>query len=46
MIQKRPQILKKQKQKMPKTDEKAEGEDKDDAEKEIPKYNIQLTFEE
>ena len=28
-----------------KTDEKAEGEDKDDAEKEIPKYNIQLTFE-
>ena len=24
---------------------KAEGEDKDDAEKEIPKYNIQLTFE-
>ena len=28
-----------------KTDGKAEGEDKDDAEKEIPKYNIQLTFE-
>lgn len=28
-----------------KTDEKADGEDKDDAEKEIPKYNIQLTFE-
>lgn len=27
-----------------KTDEKADGEDKD-AEKEIPKYNIQLTFE-
>ena len=28
-----------------KTDEKSDGEDKDDAEKEIPKYNIQLTFE-
>ena len=28
-----------------KTEEKSDGEDKDDAEKEIPKYNIQLTFE-
>lgn len=28
-----------------KTDEKSDGEGKDDAEKEIPKYNIQLTFE-
>ncbi len=41
---KRPQILKKQ-NRDPKTEEKSDGEDKDDAEKEIPKYNIQLTFE-
>ena len=45
MIQKRPQILKKQKQKMPKQMKKQKAKDKDDAEKEIPKYNIQLTFE-
>ena len=45
MIQKRPQITEETKTEDAKTDEKAEGEDKDDAEKEIPKYNIQLTFE-
>ena len=28
-----------------KTEETADGEEKDDAEKEVPKYNIQLTFE-